>query len=295
MAASGSKLMAIDTKGKKALSGQDLKYITALTDPQIRKLLKQQGFQPDLFDEITQEVEHNDRRLVLRRNDTVRRQRVKRRQDKLAQLSRQVDERNALVASSIRAQPEVGLRTLSGWAKRHKLSAFVTLSLEGRQLKLQIDESQQVEAGLLDGCYVLETDVAQDQLDAHTINQRYRDLQKVERDFRTMKTTLLEIRPIFVRKKSRTYGHVVVAWLALKLARELERGLKAAFGTIAEGDAALTVKDALHALSRLCFQRHQTGDQDFLTLPQPDPKQERILNAINVKAPSLTPRKSVMM
>jgi transposase len=285
----------VKAKGKKALSGQDLKYITALTDPQIRKLLKQHVFQPDLFDEIAQEVEHNDRRLVLRRNDTVRRKRVKRRQDKLAQLKRRVGERNALVAGSTRAQPEVGLRTLSGWAKRHKLSAFVTLSLEGRQLKLHIDESQQAEAGLLDGCYVLETDVAQDKLDANTVDQRYRDLQKVERDFRTMKTTLLEIRPIFVRKKSRTHGHVVVALLALKLARELERGLKAAFGTIAEGDAALTVEDALHALSRLCFQRHQTGDQDFLTLPQPDPKQERILNAIDVKAPSIAPRKSATM
>jgi transposase len=285
----------VKAKGKKALSGQDLKYITALTNPQIRKLLKQHVFQPDLFDEIAQEVEHNDLRLVLRRNDTVRRKRVKRRQDKLAQLKRRVGERNALVAGSTRAQPEVGLRTLSGWAKRHKLSAFVTLSLEGRQLKLQIDESQQAEAGLLDGCYVLETDVAQDKLDANTIDQRYRDLQKVERDFRTMKTTLLEIRPIFVRKKSRTQGHVVVALLALKLARELERGLKATFGMIAEGDAALTVEDALHALSRLCFQRHQTGDQDFLTLPQPDPKQERILNAIDVKAPSIAPRKSATM
>jgi len=278
----------IKAKGKKALSARDLKYITALTDPQIRKLLKQQVFQCDLFDEIAQEVEHNTLRLVLRRNDAVRQKQAKRRQDRLAQLKRRVAERNALVAGSKRAQPQVGLRTLSGWAKRHKLSAFVTLSLEGRELQLHIDEDQQAEAALLDGCYMLETDVAQDKMDAPTVDERYRDLQKVERDFRTMKTSLLEVRPIFVRKKSRTYGHVVVALLALKLARELDRGLKAAFGTTAEGDGALTVQDALHALSRLCFQRHQTGDHTFLTLPRPDPKQERIFNAIGIKPPSLT-------
>jgi hypothetical protein len=52
-------------------------------------------------------------------------------------------------------------------------------------------------------------------------------LQKVERDFRTMKTGLLEIRPVFVRKESRTRGHVFCSILALKLQREVERRLAA--------------------------------------------------------------------
>jgi hypothetical protein len=52
-------------------------------------------------------------------------------------------------------------------------------------------------------------------------------LQKVERDFRTMKTGLLEIRPVFVRKESRTRGHVFCSMLALKLQREVERRLAA--------------------------------------------------------------------
>jgi hypothetical protein len=78
-----------------------------------------------------------------------------------------------------------------------------------------------------------------------------------------------------------------VTLVALKIARELDRGLKATFGTTAEGDSAMTVQDALQTLSRLCFQRHQSGDQDFLTLPLPDPKQERIFNAIGIKPPSL--------
>jgi len=52
------------------------------------------------------------------------------------------------------------------------------------------------------------------------------DLQKVERDFRTMKTGLLEIRPIFVRKADRTRGHALVTMLALKIVRDLERRMK---------------------------------------------------------------------
>jgi hypothetical protein len=116
--------------------------------------------------------------------------------------------------------------------------------------------------------------------------------KKFERDFRLMKTALLEVRPLFVRKQTRTHGHVWVAMLALILVRELERGLKAAFGTTAEGDTAMTIEDALHALSRLCFQRHQSGDQTFLTLPLPDPKQEAIFQAVDITPPTLHPLQS---
>jgi len=76
-------------------------------------------------------------------------------------------------------------------------------------------------------------------------------LQKVERDFRTMKTGLLEIRPLFVRKESRTRGHVFCCPLALKLQRELERRLA--------------------ALGRL---------------PKPDEHQRKILDALKVSLPA---------
>ena len=243
----------VKATGKTALTTAGLKYITALTDPQVRKLLKTQVIPVDRFDEIAQEVEYGELRLVLRRNDAVRRKEAHRRQDKLDKLQRLLEERNALVAQSKRAKPQAGLGPLKRWAQRHKLSTFVTIALQGTQLSLTIDEAKQADVALLEGCYVLETDVAKEKMDARTVEERYRDLQKVERDFRTMKTALLEVRPIFVRKKSRTCGHVFAAMLALKLARTLEGRLKAAFGTTEQGDSALTLQDALHALSGFAF------------------------------------------
>ena len=51
-----------------------------------------------------------------------------------------------------------------------------------------------------------------------------RDLrQKYRQDFRTMKTGLLEVRPIFVRKAPRTRAHVLITMLALKVVREMRR------------------------------------------------------------------------
>ena len=53
----------------------------------------------------------------------------------------------------------------------------------------------------LDGCYVVETDLPIEAgHDRAGPDERYLDLTRVERDFRTLKTGLLEIRPVFVRK-----------------------------------------------------------------------------------------------
>ena len=158
-----------------------------------------------------------------------------------------------------------------------------------------MDEEKQADAALLGGCYVIETDVSQEKMDAVTVDQRYRDLQQVERNFRNLKTGLLEVRPIYVRKKNRTWGHVFAAMLALKLGRELEASLKRAFGTTAAGQNALTITDALLCLSRMCFQRHQTAGQEFLTLPRPDAKQEAIFKALAVPLPRSGVQKAARM
>ena len=285
----------VKSKGKKALTDNDLKYITALTDPQVRKLLKKDVMQTDLFEEIAQEVEYGDLRLVLRRNEAVAGKRAMRRRQKLHKLQRLVKERNAFVEGSRRAKPEAGLRKLAAWAKRNKLTSFVTISLEEKWLNVVVDDGKKAEAALLDGCYVLETDVSGEKMNAVTVDQRYRDLQKVERDFRTMKTSLLEMRPIFVRKKNRTIGHVFAAVLALKLSREFDTCLKHAFGTTEDGNMSVTIKDALLSLSRLCFQRHENAGQEFLKLPSPDQKQEALFNALNVHPPRTTMQKVTKM
>ena len=278
----------VKTTGKAALTEQGLRYITALTDPQIRKLLQKDVLQLNLFDETAQEVEAGTRRLILRRNEAVRHKEATRRQDKLDKLHRLVAERNAFVHEAKRATPEAGLRKLTQWATTHKLTAFLTLALQDTQLTVEIDEAKQADAALLDGCYVLETDVGQAMMDASTVDARYRDLQQVERDFRTMKTGLLAMRPIFVRKATRTRGHVFAAMLALKVARNAERKLKAALGTTKHRAQALTLGDALGALSRLCFQRYEIAGQEVLQLSRPDSRQTAILTALGIKPPVTT-------
>lgn len=276
----------IKAKGKAALSAQGFRYITALTDAQIRTFLKEGVLQTGLFDVPLCEVEHDDKRLIVRRNEIVRVREERRREDKLAQLQAKIADRNAFVKNSRRASAATGLAALQRWAKSHKLSAFVTLALNERVIVCTIDTEAKAQDALLDGCYLLETDVPQGLMDAKTVDARYRDLQKVERNFRTVKTTFLEIRPIFLRKAERTKAHVFVAMLALKITRRFEADLHRTFGSTEDDPAAITPDDALVALGRLTYlYTTDRNGQRHTHLPRPDDQQAKILDAIGLSFP----------
>ena len=276
----------IKAQGKAALSAQGLRYITALTDAQVRTFLKEGVLQTDLFDAPLCEVEHHDKRLIVRRNETVRVREERRREDKLAQLQAKVAERNAFVKDSKRASAAAGLAALQGWVKRHKLAGFVTLTLNERVIVCTLDQEAKAQDALLDGCYLLETDVPLALMDAKTVDARYRDLQKVERNFRIVKTTFLEIRPIFLRKAERTKAHVFVAMLALKITRRFEADLHRTFGSTESDPAAITPDDALLALGRLTYlYSTDRNGQRHTHLPRPDEQQAKILDAIGLSFP----------
>jgi hypothetical protein len=109
----------IKAKGKDALAAEGFRYISALTDAQVRTLLKQGVLQPDLFDQHLREVALDNKRLILRRNDAVRIRETHRRANKLAQLQQKIAERNQLVEQSPRANAQKGLSALQRWLKRH--------------------------------------------------------------------------------------------------------------------------------------------------------------------------------
>src|SRR5579875_203022 len=187
-----------------------------------------------------------------------------------------------------RCQPEAGQRVMAAWVERYKLTGLVEIKLEGTQLKLERREETITRALELAGCYVVTTDVASTAMSAQQVHDSYVSLAKVERDFRTLKTGLLEVRPVWVRKESRTRGHVFCCLLALKVAREMERRLQAALGTPETRADALTLPDALRSLTRLCLLHYRVDEKTTVTkLPQPDARQREILQAFGVSLPAM--------
>lgn len=276
----------VKAKQKATLSDAGFRYITALTNPQIRALMKARGITPELFDVTVQEVHADGKRLVLRKNEAVAQKEHYRREHKLAALTAHVEKRNRFVVEHPKAKPEAGLKQMQAWTAQHKLSCFVSLRLSDSQMHIEIDDAAKAKTALLDGCYALETDVVLTQMDPATVDARYRDLQKVERDFRTMKTALLEVRPLFVRTEAHTRGAVFVAMLALKIVREMETRLHSRFGTTDDNPtSSVSADEALSMLSRLCYQRIEVKGQSILRLPHPDATQKSVLDALGVSLP----------
>jgi transposase len=277
----------VKSAGKEALSAEGLRYISALTDPQIRKLLKEKTLQLELFSETVCEVEACGTRYVLRRNPDEAKRITHRYEDKLATFEDKLQKRNELLKKSPRCKPEVGLRALDAWLKRHKLSSVIGLSLAERKLVAKVDPEAQLRTMELAGCYVICTNVVREKLDTRQVHDRYLALQNVERDFRTMKTGLLAVRPVFVRKETRTRGHVFCCMLALKLCRAIEQRLTAVFGTTDDDPYAMTLPDVLAALGRLTLLNYAVNQETTVTrLPRPDERQEKILTALGVSLPA---------
>jgi transposase len=278
----------VKSKGKEALTAAGLRYITALTDPQIRGLLGQGILQLSLCSEQGCEMQAAEVRYILRKNPAEAEREQHRREDKLTKLEAQVAARHQQVREHPRCQPEAGRRAMEAWAGRHKLPGLVALQLEGRQMKLQRNEEAIRRAQELAGCSVVTTDVVPAAMSAQQVHDSYVSLQKVERDFRTLKTGLLEVRPVWVRKESRTRGHVFCCLLALKVSREMERRLRAGFGTTETRADAITLPDALRALTRLCLLHYAVDAKTTVTkLPQPDARQQEILKALGVSLPAM--------
>lgn len=278
----------VKSQGQQALQEAHWHYITALTDPQIRRLLQAGTLQLGLFHEQIGEVEAEGVRYVLRKNEAEAARQRHRLEDKLAKLAAKVATRNEEVKEKPRCEPQAGQRQLEAWAARHKLTGVVKLKLEDRTLVLERDAVAIEKSLELAGCYVVTSNVEKQDMSGQQIHDSYLSLQKVERDFRAMKTGLLEVRPIFLRNEKRTRGHVLCCMLALKLSREMERRLRAGFGTTDTDPHALTLPDALAALSTLCLLQYEVDEKTTVTkLPQPSANQKQILEVLDVKLPPM--------
>ena len=124
-----------------------------------------------------------------------------------------------------RANADLHKEKLIKQLRRFHLHAFAQISLTNRLITLEIDLQKQETLAQHDGCYVLKTDVPKDSLPKEAVHARYKDLAKVESAFRTIKTGMLEIRPVYVRKESRTRGHVLVTMLAYMIAQSFQTAI----------------------------------------------------------------------
>ena len=219
-------------------------YITAITKPQVEKLLREDKIQIGLFDQPLGELQLQDGlRLILRRNP-IRAEEIKHsRGRKYQALLTFIEEQNSYLQEHARAKVGVAKRKIQAKSKQLKIDRWTIVSSKGRTMSLSKDTEQLQEVEKLDGCYALKTDLPADKAPKEVVHDRYKDLALVEWAFRTSKTVELEMRPVNVILESRTRGHAFVVMMAYWVVKELS-SLWAGLD--------VTVQEGLKELDALC-------------------------------------------
>jgi transposase len=253
----------IKTAQIRDLRDESFHYLTAITKPQIEALLKADILQWSMFDEELVEVMAEEVRYIVRRNPQRAEELAAVRQSKRARLEKYLVQKNTYLAEHTRAKVETALKHAQAKANQLKIQTWAKLNVEERRLVLAVDEDAQRAAARLDGCYVVKTDLPPDLASSETAHARYKGLAEVEYAFRTMKTTLLEMRGIFVRKATRTRAHVFVILLAYLLAYQLRRLWH---------EVELTVEEGIAELASICAIELTLSNQTpCQVIPEPRP------------------------
>jgi transposase len=199
-----------------------LDWITCLRAPAIQALAQDNGpLQLSLFDERDlAEINAPDlfpgERLIVCRNRDLAVERARKREELLVATEREltrVQEQVRRKHSRLKSAAEIGM-AVGAVLNRKKMAKHFDVEVGDGSLSWQRRIEQIEEEARLDGIYVIRTSLPAGHLDAAGTVQAYKDLSRVERAFRSLKTVDLEIRPIRHWTADRVRAHVFLCMLA---------------------------------------------------------------------------------
>lgn len=259
-------------------------YITAITKPQINTLMKQGAIQMELFNEELCEIEYEKIRYILKRNPVRAKELENTRKSKTKNIEELVKDRNQYLDEHPKADVTVAVSKVKSLIVKLKLSEYISVQAAERTLTLECDDNALEEAARLDGCYVIKSNVPKDIAGKEIIHQRYKDLAFVENAFRDIKTNFLEIRPVNVRKASRTRGHVFTLMLSYFISKHLREKW---------ADIDITVKEGIQELSTICSTETHVGIVTYNRIPEPRKLGSQLIKTLDITLPHAIPCRGI--
>jgi hypothetical protein len=197
-----------------------LEWITALRADSIKKLVEQEIIQLSFFDEkdlgVVTSPDYPGERLVVCRNPFLAEERARKREELLQATEkalRKIAEATQRPKRPLRGKDKIGLR-VGKHLNHYKVGKHFIIEIGDQSFSYRRDETKIAAESTLDGLYVIRTSLAEDVLDAESTVRAYKDLSKVERAFRCLKTVDLKVRPIFHWLEHRVRAHVFLCMLA---------------------------------------------------------------------------------
>ena len=235
-------LETMDEAGKEGIH-----YITGLTHAEIRELLKNDIIQLNLFSKDIAEVEHEGERYILSVNPALQARELnylktvraivddeisdvkaaweKRRQKNIKnaeKLKNGHKNKNLVAEFSEKKIDSYKLRVERILSKRHMSKYYEIVQINDNEFTVDFKAEKYLQAKQLAGKYVICTGIDKERMDKHEVRKQYKNLQNVEHAFRDLKSDYIQIRPVFVRGKAETRGHVLLSMFSYAIIKEME-------------------------------------------------------------------------
>jgi hypothetical protein len=194
-------------------------WVTALRAPAIAALAADDGpLQMSLFDQTSlAEITHPDypgERLIACRNPALATERTRKR---LALLDATDAELTTIVAAvgagRLTGAGKIGIR-IGKVVGKYKMAKHYRIDITDSTVTFSRDQAAIDTEAALDGLYIIRTSVPATQMSADKVVATYKSLALVERDFRSLKSIDLDLRPIHHHTETRVRAHVFICALA---------------------------------------------------------------------------------
>jgi hypothetical protein len=199
-----------------------LGWVTALRAPAVAALAADDGpLQLSLFDQANlAEIAHPDypgERLIACRNPALADERARKRTALLEATDAELAKIAAAVDAGRLVDPgKIGMR-VGRVIGRYKMAKHYLLDIDAGRFTFTRDTAAIATETALDGIYVVRTSVPAAQMTGERVVATYKSLAAVERDFRSLKSIDLDLRPIHHYTETRVRAHVLICTLAAYL------------------------------------------------------------------------------
>ena len=334
----GDRGMITTARIREELEPATLDWISALKATDIRKLLRQQGADggepaplcpealvPDQVAEIVS-PEFPGERLLVCLNPRLRQQRARKR-EALLEATEEILETIAQGLGRPGA-PHRGRdwinRRVGREANRRKVEKHFQITVTDDALTWSRNQEKIAAEARLDGLFVIRTSLDAATMGPGEVVEAYKSLSRVEQAFRLLKTTRLQVRPVYVYNADRVRAHLFLCMLAYYVEWHLRRRLapllfedddrqqarakrtspvqpaqisdrakaKADTKTTAEGFPVHSLKTLLADLATLTLNQvtlPTNPEQGFPMIAQPTPLQRKAFELLEVEPAKIVP------
>ena len=209
-------------------AGASFGWITALRNPAIAQLAADNGpLQMSLFDQHDLvQIVHPDypgERLIACRNPYLADQRARKRAELLAATEKLLNPINDRVqAGRLSGAADIG-KAVGKVVGKYKVAKHFHTTITDDSFTYHRNQQTIDAQAALDGIYVIRTSVEANALSPAQVVEAYKDLSHIERDFRSIKTDDLQVRPIRHRLQDRVKAHLLICMLARYLVWHLQK------------------------------------------------------------------------